>query len=70
MQAFVGAIDVALADEIRRIDHQRIAFPMTARVPHVAADLGIQMRPTVQRNEPNLMYHLLGNRHVSGTLNN
>ena len=70
MQAGIGSIEVAFADEVRRIDHQRPALPMTARVPHVAANLGIHMRSTVQRNEPDLMHHLEENRHVSGSLNN
>ena len=45
--------------EIRRVDNQRIAVPVAARVSHPHADLRSCVRPSVQRNNPGLMHHFV-----------
>src|SRR4051812_39258930 len=52
-----------VAQEIRGLDHERIAFPMTARVAHIRADVGTRMRAAVDRNYACFVDHLLHDGH-------
>src|SRR5690348_3309242 len=48
-----------VAQEIRGLDHQRVALPVAARVAHVGTDVGARMRTAVHGDHAGLMYHFL-----------
>src|SRR5262245_29446111 len=56
--------------EVRRLDDERVAFPMASRVSFQLANLLRKMRPVFEWNDADVVNHLNQNRHVSGTLNN
>ena len=67
-----GAIDshVSLVDvgEIDRLNDERIAFPVAARVAQPLFDAGPDVRTPVHRNDPRVVNHLDENHDVAGHL--
>src|SRR6185369_2605395 len=61
------SISAALA-EVRGLDHERVALPVAACVPHVETDASTRMRPGVEADDPGFMNHLVANRDVSRSL--
>ncbi|HIE93004.1 MAG TPA: hypothetical protein EYQ83_09120 [Acidobacteria bacterium] len=61
-------IEDDLVAEVGRLDHQRIAVPSSPRVAQPEADVVIDVRAVVERDDPDLVDHLLQNRHVAGRL--
>src|SRR2546428_7975973 len=68
MQVFAGSLEVRLVAEIRGLDNQRAALPMTTRVPQPLADLLVEMRTPVQQDDASLVHLFLQNGHVSSSL--
>src|SRR3989454_4718824 len=68
MQVFAGSLEVRLVAEIRGLDNQRAALPMTTRVPQPLADLLVEMRTPVQQDDASLVHLFLQNGHVSRSL--
>src|SRR6266850_1725505 len=62
--------DTRLVGEIGRLDDERVAFPMAARIAHICADVFSGMRTAVERNDAGLMNHLGENGHKPWTLHN
>src|SRR5213593_1118290 len=57
-----------LAVQIRRLDDEGIALPMTAGIAHPLAHVLRQRRPAVERNDAGVVDHLDENHHVSRAL--
>ena len=62
-QAVAVQADARLIGEVRRLDDQRVAFPVAARVAHVLADLRADVRPSIERNDAGVVHHLVADRH-------
>src|SRR4029077_6981511 len=45
--------------EVRRLDDERVAVPVAARVAHIQADALARMRAAVQPDHPRFMNHLV-----------
>src|SRR5205814_9426548 len=54
--------------EVGRLDDQRLAFPMAARVAHVGADALANVRARIDGNDAGLVNHLVANRDEAGAL--
>src|SRR5262249_38522043 len=67
---FARATESSAVREVRRLDDERVAFPMASRVSFQLANLLRKMRPVFEWNDADVVNHLNQNRHVSGTLNN
>src|SRR5262249_28730550 len=67
---FARATESSPVREVRRLDDERIAFPMASRVSFQLANLLRKMRLAFEWNDADVVNHLNKNRHVSGTLNN
>ena len=63
--AVVGGGDVL---HVRRLDHQRIAFPTAAGVAQPLTDAGTYVRTPVQRDDPRIVDHLDIDRDETGRL--
>ena len=68
VHVFVCTVEIVNANKIRRVNHQRIALPMAARIAHVAANTGVNVRAIGERNKPPLVHHLLFDGHKSSAL--
>ena len=62
--------DPSLVVEVRRLDDQRVAVPAAPRISRPRADARVEVRSSVDGNDPRLMDHLVDNRHVSRRLHN
>src|SRR5438552_12522885 len=47
VQVAGGASEICFVAEIRRIDHERVAFPVSARVTHPLPDTRVEVRPRI-----------------------
>src|SRR5260221_8222783 len=52
VQVLAGALKISLWTEVRHVDHERIAFPMAARVTIPLADVGRQVGTPVHEDVP------------------
>ena len=68
VQAVGGAAEVALGGEVLRLDHQRVAVPVAARVAVPLPDLLRQVRPVVERYEPRVVERLVDEGQVGRRL--
>src|SRR5262245_59149655 len=56
--------DRHLVGEVCRLDDERIAVPMPARIAHVHPYRRAGMRTTIERDDPALVNHLVAEDHV------
>ncbi len=55
--------------KLRRLDDERVAFPVSARVAHPLADALVEVRlSTVGRNDAGVVDHLVADRHDARVL--
>ena len=59
-----------LAVEVRRLDDQRVAFPVPRAIAHVGANARRQVRPAVERDDARLVDHLVADGDVARELEN
>src|SRR6185436_9317414 len=59
-----------LVGEVRRLDHERVAFPMPSPVTDVLADAPGHVRTPIERDDARVVHHLVGDRHETGALMN
>ena len=64
----VPAADARLVGEVRRLDDQRVAFPVPARVAQVLTQALAEMRTPVERNDARVVNHLVGEDEGVGRL--
>jgi len=62
------AVDAAVFAEIGRLDDQCGAFPLSARVAHVAQNCRADMRTPIDVNNARLMNHLVADHDDAGRL--
>src|SRR5207253_4219494 len=67
-QVLVRPREIALRREVRRVDDERVAFPVSARVAVPAADAGVEVRAAVERNDARVVRHLAEDGDVAGRL--
>src|SRR4051812_15873535 len=73
VQIFTRALEVCFSREISHVNHQRLALPVTTRVPPPLADVTRKMRAPVHGNHtiPSLpLGHIIENLYRSGRLYN
>src|SRR5215468_2891324 len=71
MQVLAGALVVRLRTEVRHIDHERVAFPVAARVAVPLADVGRQVWTSIHDDValPALtLAYVVENRNAAGRL--
>ena len=64
MQAGRRTTVVVLAVEIRRLDDERIAFPVSARGTDPTLDVFVQLRPAIERDDTRFVNHLVDDHHA------
>jgi hypothetical protein len=67
VSGFAFWYDAAIA-EVRRVDDERVAFPVAARVAHVEVNVRARVRPAVERDHARLVDHLHRDRDVARCL--
>src|SRR5439155_25168447 len=63
-------VDAALL-EVRRLDDERVAFPMSTGIAHIEVDVAADVRAPrngIERDDARLVHHLVANRDVTGAL--
>jgi hypothetical protein len=58
LHVLAGPAECHLVVEVGRLDHQRVAFPVSSRVAEPRAHVGRRVRPTVGGNHADFVEHL------------
>src|SRR4029453_12188796 len=61
---------VRFVRKVGRLHDERVALPATPRIAEPLADRSAEMWTTVQRDHSSVVDHFMGDRHVTGRLNN
>ncbi len=58
-----GPLNPDAIREVRRLDDEGVAFPAAARVAHVLANAGTDVRAAVERDDAGVVNHLVADDH-------
>src|SRR5262245_30060323 len=65
MELVVSPAKTGPAVEVRRVDDERVALPLAARIAQPRPHAGRDVRTAVQRNDPRVVNHLVGDDDVA-----